>query len=276
MISGGSAMNVEDMKKVQVLLSNLGLYTGAVDGLAGPLTRAAVRSFQTSHGLIVDGLVGKMTWGIMFPPASPTAGQSSKFYQGTAIRKDPDTVAKVAGKIGLDPAAFQAVCSVESSGYGYDSKSRVLVLYEPHIAYKLTYGPVRGELVREGLAYSSWGQQPYPKLPDERLQQVDECGKVAGQEIAAQSASWGLAQIMGFNHASAGYASAVEMVRSFAQSEENQLSGLATFLLNNHVLFQALQNHDWESFAEGYNGAGYRQNAYDSKLAEAYKKAKAD
>ena len=33
-----------------------------------------------------------------------------------------------------------------------------------------------------------------------------------------------------------------------------------------------LAAHDWAGFARGYNGPGYAQNAYDTKLAAAYRK----
>jgi peptidoglycan hydrolase-like protein with peptidoglycan-binding domain len=45
----------------QAALRALNLYRGTVDGIRGPLTRQAVRSFQRRRGLLVDGIVGPQT-----------------------------------------------------------------------------------------------------------------------------------------------------------------------------------------------------------------------
>jgi peptidoglycan hydrolase-like protein with peptidoglycan-binding domain len=38
-----------------------------VDGIFGRLTEAAVKAFQKSRGLVVDGIVGPLTWSKLLP-----------------------------------------------------------------------------------------------------------------------------------------------------------------------------------------------------------------
>lgn len=40
---------------------------GPIDGLGGPLTKAAVVAFQGANGLDADGIVGLLTWGLLIP-----------------------------------------------------------------------------------------------------------------------------------------------------------------------------------------------------------------
>ncbi|MAA97804.1 MAG: lysozyme [Stappia sp.] len=52
----------EELRRYQTVLARLGHYTGALDGLAGPKTTAAVRSFQKDHPhLTIDGVLGPAT-----------------------------------------------------------------------------------------------------------------------------------------------------------------------------------------------------------------------
>ena len=54
-------MGSADIAAVQVALRAHGLYSGTVDGVAGPGTRAAVRSMQRRAGLAADGIAGPQT-----------------------------------------------------------------------------------------------------------------------------------------------------------------------------------------------------------------------
>jgi outer membrane protein OmpA-like peptidoglycan-associated protein len=62
---GSAITRLEDnwgVREYQQMLSGLGDYHGAIDGLNGPLTDQAVRQFQTEHGLAPDGVMGDATW----------------------------------------------------------------------------------------------------------------------------------------------------------------------------------------------------------------------
>lgn len=52
---GGSGSGNPMVRKAQQALSNLGLYTGAVDGVNGPRTAAAISDFQSQMGLEANG-----------------------------------------------------------------------------------------------------------------------------------------------------------------------------------------------------------------------------
>jgi len=55
-----------DVEAVQRRLETRGFSPGPVDGLYGRTTEAAVREFQASQGLKVDGIVGPRTWSALF------------------------------------------------------------------------------------------------------------------------------------------------------------------------------------------------------------------
>jgi lysozyme len=53
---------VDEIKDYQQDLATLGFYHGAIDGIAGPATKAAVLAYQKSHpDLVPDGIVGPAT-----------------------------------------------------------------------------------------------------------------------------------------------------------------------------------------------------------------------
>ncbi len=72
-------LTVEPIRTLQYLLRHHGHPEVAVDGIFGPVTAAAVRAFQRSRGLHVDGVVGNQTW----PALIVQVRQGSK---GDAVR----------------------------------------------------------------------------------------------------------------------------------------------------------------------------------------------
>lgn len=73
----GPGATGDPVRRVQRALRrtpDLGL---VVDGIFGPATEAAVRTFQQGHGLTVDGIVGPQTW-----QALPDGGPMPALRQG--------------------------------------------------------------------------------------------------------------------------------------------------------------------------------------------------
>jgi murein L,D-transpeptidase YcbB/YkuD len=63
----------------QYLLVRLFLSDNQVDGIFGPITKAAVEKFQSGHDLTVDGIVGPITWAALGGdgPEPPTLAEGS-------------------------------------------------------------------------------------------------------------------------------------------------------------------------------------------------------
>lgn len=172
--------------------------------------------------------------------------------------------------IGCEVAAIKAVAEVESSGSGMLSDGQAKILFEPHIFWKQLRK--RGIVpVESDICYPVWGAKPYGKVSaqPERLERA----KAVHREAALMSASYGRFQIMGFNHATAGYNGIEEFVAAMNSGEDEQLKAFTTYIKNTH-LDDELINLDWKGFARGYNGAAYAKNNYDKKLAAAYVKFK--
>ena len=80
------------VKTVQTKLKNWGYYTGAVDGVYGPKTVAAVKYFQKKNGLTQDGIVGAKTAAAM--GVTLTASSSSESSGGSYSSGDSYLLAK--------------------------------------------------------------------------------------------------------------------------------------------------------------------------------------
>lgn len=77
------ATTTSQNKVIQERLKKWGYYTGAIDGIIGPKSIAAIKKFQKNNGLLVDGIVGKQTAaaiGISLNATSSSSQSSSDLY----------------------------------------------------------------------------------------------------------------------------------------------------------------------------------------------------
>jgi peptidoglycan hydrolase-like protein with peptidoglycan-binding domain len=84
------ANNTADVKLLQQSLNTYKNYNLAVDGIFGPATLGAVKDFQSSNSLVVDGIVGTQTWSKLSSAVGITANNStSSFWQNKSTWLHP-------------------------------------------------------------------------------------------------------------------------------------------------------------------------------------------
>lgn len=173
-----------------------------------------------------------------------------------------------AEKIGCEVEVIMAVAAVESRGGGFDPEGFPKTLFEGHWFHRLTKGKFSES--HPTLSYPKWVKTHYGKTwkqEKERLQQAVALDRTA----ALQSASWGMFQIMGFNHAKCGYKTVQQFVTAMCKDENAQLEAFTGFILESG-LADELRDKRWADFAKHYNGPAYAVNKYDQKLEAAYSK----
>lgn len=165
--------------------------------------------------------------------------------------------------LGVSQAELWAVLAVETKGFGFLPDRRPQILFERHIFHKLTNGrhdAGNSDVSNKDAGGYIGGAGEYPRL--EKAMALDRAA-------ALQSASWGVGQVMGFNHKIVGFPNVTAMVDAMVQDENAQLLATAHFIKSTN-LDGALQRQDWRAFASGYNGPAFATNKYDTRLAVAH------
>ena len=185
-----------------------------------------------------------------------------------------EMIRDLANRLGLEPALLKAVQVVEAAGRdGFLADGRPQILFEGHIMYKEFHKkfPDRdlGYLCKKypTVFFPKWDKSKY--LGGVHEYKRLELAKEIDEECALKSASWGMFQIMGFNHKICGCQDVYDFVHKVSESHEKQLE-LMYYFMHNSGCLKNLKEKDWAGFAKKYNGPGYAQNAYDQKLRNAY------
>ena len=157
---------------------------------------------------------------------------------------------EVARNNGLNEAMFLAFVEVESGGLGFDpATGKIIIQFEPVWFKRLApYAP-------SGL----WSVNKVDRQTAEWLAFNDAFKKNA--DVAMESTSIGLPQIMGFHWKRLGYKSVGAMWDDFKKGEYNQLQALATFIKTDINLLNAIHRKDFHKIASIYNGGNYAQMA---------------
>lgn len=180
-------------------------------------------------------------------------------------------IAAAAAEHGFDAATLAAFIEVEAGGKPFGPDGRPTILFEPHVAHRVSRGEARLKLMAEGLAYRRWGERPYPRKQAARWAQVERCAEIAGRDVAIMAASWGLGQVLGENWRMLGLGSPADVER-LAHTEGGQIDLLCRFLDAKPGLRSALAARDWTEVARLYNGPGHARNGYAGKLERAFRK----
>lgn len=182
-------------------------------------------------------------------------------------------IINVANTNSIEPALIKAISVVESNGSGFLPSGRCKILFEGHIFWKQLVingiNPNTYAFQNKDILYELWDRKKYIGGEGEYAR-LDKAKKIYN-DCAIKSTSYGMFQIMGFNHKLCGYVDVKEFEISMQQSEVNHLRAVIKFLEKTNIL-PLLKAKNWIEFSKKYNGIKYYENKYDVKLATAYQK----
>ena len=181
---------------------------------------------------------------------------------------EPKAWTDLARALDIEEAALRAVAEVEASGSGFlpaPNAGLPKILFEGHAFHRLTGG--RFSASHPDISYPKWDRRKYSGSLLGEWRRLEAACRL-DRPAALQSASWGLFQIMGFNYPYCGYADVEAFVAAQHESAARQLEAFSRFVSRPPYL-AALHTRNWAAFARAYNGPGYAQNKYDTRLAQA-------
>lgn len=259
---GSSGEAVKQMQRA--LGEKLGLNITA-DGQLGRISQSALATYQQTVGIGSETNAKGQIYGPL------TQAKLEPFIQHRYVQLED--LAKEAKNMGIELAAMRAVSTVEAKEFGFFKNGDPVILFERHKFYA-NLKASRGQAFADKTA-AMRGDICNPAAGGYLGKEAELKRLAAAQDIddtaALMSASWGLFQLMGFNHKLCGYANVQAFVKDMRESEDYQLAAFSKFVMAQPGMLNALKAKNWALFASMYNGKNYAINQYDKKLAAAYK-----
>lgn len=226
------------------------------------MTRLTIEQLQTSIGVAADGQFGPKSRAALFAKLS---------NKNALAMTDADFVA-AASRINVPVGHIKGVRKIEAPRGAYDDQGRPSILYERH-KFRNNCVPVgRFNTSHPDISGPPYGAGGYGPFSAQYDRFAAACA--LDPEAAFRACSWGAFQVLGENAVACGYPSAYDMALSLTEGEGAHLDMFMRFLEAEHLVeaFRACRPHDPEScqaFVAAYNGSGYKEFHYDTKLAEA-------
>lgn len=180
---------------------------------------------------------------------------------------------------------IKAVANVEAPKGGFLPDGRPVILFESHIFYKqLKFAGINPENYIndpdfKNIITRKWDKSKYlglRRLDDKDLTpDIDNeyerfnVAQTLNNEAAIKSCSWGKFQVMAFNYKPCGYNNLWDFIGDIQKTEREHLIIFCKYIMN-RGLDKYLREKNFTKFAYYYNGKGFAENKYDSKMEEEY------
>lgn len=174
-----------------------------------------------------------------------------------------------------------AVYAKESRGLGFDETGRLIVLYEPHVAYKNARRPKEAAARAPKLFYRSWIDpkdvprsqwHAYRTTQEQRWEMIGEAADI-DFEAAIDAVSWGRFQVMGYWAEKLGFRDTLHMIEHMYEGEHNHLDVFLRYCRMDGLL-PALKRGDWYAFSRYNSRIESVRRKYAADLAREADKAK--
>ncbi|MDE6485342.1 MAG: N-acetylmuramidase family protein [Duncaniella sp.] len=196
------------------------------------------------------------------------------FHPDSIHRLTDDDFRKVAQELDVEVAAIKAVVEIEAgkTHQGFSAPGKPLVNFDLSM--------FKSFASRRGINLGKYTSQYPDVFRSGRRNQAEvfsrlENAMAIDSALAVEATFWGMFQIGGFNWQRCGAESIDDFVKLMSRSERDQLELFGKFIINTDLL-KHLKSKNWAAFARGYNGPAYARRGYHTRLANAYRRYKAE